>query len=71
MQFGEVIAVKINRDRVSGASKGFGFITMSAQSEADKAVSRLNFHPINGHELKVRLALPRAQRGITGPIIKP
>jgi RNA recognition motif-containing protein len=70
-QVGEVVSVKINRDRVSGASKGFGFITMSALSEADKAVSRFNFHSINGRKLKVRLAIPRAQRGTKRPIFEP
>jgi RNA recognition motif-containing protein len=71
MQVGEVIAIEINRDRVGGASKGFGFITMSAQSEADRAVSRFNSYSLSGHKLKVRLAVPRAQRGITNPIIEP
>ena len=71
MQVGEVIAIKINRDRASGASKGFGFLTMSALSEADKAVSRFNSYSLNGHKMKVRLVTPRAQRGTTSPIFEP
>ena len=70
-QVGEVMAVKINRDRVSGASRGFGFLTMSALSEADKAVSKFNSCSLNGHKLKVRLAIPRAQRGTTHTIYEP
>ena len=48
MQAGEVTAIKINKDRASGESKGFGFLSMSAQSEADKAVSRFNSYSLNG-----------------------
>ena len=59
-QVGEVLDVSIVRDRRSGESKGFGFITMSAQNEADKAVSRLHEHSLNGLNLNVRLAQPRA-----------
>jgi RNA recognition motif-containing protein len=66
MQVGEVIAVRIHRDRVSGESKGFGFLTMSAQSEADRAVSRFNSYPLGGQKLKVRLATPR----VTSPLFE-
>jgi len=59
-QAGEVLDVSIIRDRRSGESRGFGFVTMSAQSEADKAVSRLNEYSLNGLNLNVRLAQPRA-----------
>ena len=60
---GTVTAVDLIRDRKSGASKGFAFITMSAQSEADKAVSMFNAYSFNDQELKVDLAKPREQRG--------
>jgi RNA recognition motif-containing protein len=65
MQVGEVTAVSINKDRVSGASKGFGFLSMSFLSEADRAVSRFNAYSLSGHKLKVRLARPRSLRGET------
>ena len=64
-QAGEVTAVGVIKDRTSGESRGFAFITMSAQSEADKAVSMFNAYSLDEHELKVRLARPRAQRGLT------
>lgn len=60
---GTVTGVDLIRDRKSGASKGFAFITMSAQSEADKAVSMFNAYSFNDQELKVDLAKPREQRG--------
>ena len=63
MQVGEVIAIKINRDPLSGASKGFGFLTMSAQSEADKAVSMFNTYSLDDHRIKVALVKPRERRG--------
>jgi len=61
-QAGEVTSIKINKDRVSGKSKGFGFLAMSAQSEADQAVSTFNSYLLNGHKLKVRLSMPRPLR---------
>jgi nucleolin len=64
---GEVALVNIILDRTSGESKGFGFVTMSAQSEADKAISMFNTYSLSDHELKVDLAKPREQRGF-GPI---
>jgi RNA recognition motif-containing protein len=62
-QAGDVALVNIIKDRSSGESKGFGFVTMSAQSEADKAISMFNAFSLSDHELKVDLAKPREQRG--------
>lgn len=62
-QAGEVTSVHVILDRKSGVSKGFAFITMSAQSEADKAVSMFNSYPLAEHQLTVYLAKPREQRG--------
>ena len=62
-QAGDVALVNIIKDRTSGESKGFGFVTMSAQSEADKAISMFNAYSLSEHELKVDLAKPREQRG--------
>ena len=62
-QAGDVTAVDVIMDRKRGESKGFAFITMSAQSEADKAVSMFNSYSLDDHPLKVDLARPRVQRG--------
>ena len=70
-QAGEVTAAEIITDRKSGESRGFAFITMSAQSEADKAVSMFNSYSLDDHILKVNLAKPREQRGVTTPHIEP
>lgn len=63
-QAGDVSAVQIIEDRKSGESQGFAFITMSAQSEADKAVSMFNSYSLDDHFLKVDLVRPREQRGL-------
>ena len=62
-QAGDVTIVNIITDRQSGGSKGYAFVTMSAQSEADKAVSMFNTYSLEDHLLKVVLAKPREQRG--------
>jgi len=63
-QAGDVTSVNVIKDRKSGVSKGFAFITMSAQSEADKAISMFNSHSLNEHPLKVSLTKQREQRGL-------
>lgn len=68
---GDVTAIKIIKDRHSGESKGFGFITMSAQSEADNAVSKFNAYSLRDHRLKVHLAMPRPQRGASRTPFEP
>ena len=62
-QAGQVVSIDVIKDRNSGEPKGFAFITMSAQSEADKAISMFNAYSLGDHELKVNLAKPREQRG--------
>lgn len=62
-QAGDVTAVQIIQDRISGESKGFAFITMSAQSEADKAVSMFNSYVLDNHFLKVGIVRSRERRG--------
>lgn len=60
---GEVVSVEIMRDPRDGRSRGFAFITMSAQSEADRAVSMFHSYSLDDHTLKVLLSRPRIQRG--------
>jgi len=61
-QAGTVTAVDIIKDRASGQSKGFGFITMTTQADADKAISMFNAYSLSEHELKVNVAKPRVER---------
>lgn len=62
-QAGDVLGVHLITDRLTGESKGYAFVTMSAQSEADKAVSMFNSFFLSDHSLKVTLTRPREQRG--------
>lgn len=66
-QVGDVLDVSIVRDAPGGMSRGYGFVTMSALSEADAAVSRLDRHMLNGLALRVSLRQARAVRGIRSP----
>jgi RNA recognition motif-containing protein len=63
-QAGEVTAVNIITDRLHGGSKGYAFVTMSAQSEADKAVSMFNAYFLDDRHLKVTLVTSRKKRGL-------
>jgi nucleolin len=61
-QAGTVTAVDVIKDRDSGQSKGFGFVTMTAQADADKAISMFNAYSLGEQELKVNIAKPRVGR---------
>ncbi len=52
-EFGEIVSVNLIMDRYSGRSKGFGFIDMPNNSEADKAIKALNKSMLKGNEIKV------------------
>jgi RNA recognition motif-containing protein len=55
-QYGEVQEAIIIKDRMSGRSKGFGFVTFAEDADADKAMEALNGHDLNGRELVVNEA---------------
>ena len=61
-QAGTVSSVALIKDRDSGQSKGFAFIEMSTQVEAEKAISMFNGHSMGDRELKVSLARPREDK---------
>jgi RNA recognition motif-containing protein len=61
-QAGPVTSVEIIKDRDTGESKGFGFITMNDQADADKAISLFNAYSLAEKELKVNIAKPRTER---------
>ncbi len=59
---GEVSSVKILMDRETGRSRGFGFVEMPNQSEAESAVSEVNGKEVGGRPLRVNEARPREAR---------
>ena len=57
--FGQVTSVKIITDKFSGDARGFGFVEMSSNSEAQSAISGLDGKDLKGRALKVNEARPR------------
>jgi RNA recognition motif-containing protein len=55
-EFGEIESLKVIKDRYSGRSKGYGFIEMPSNSEAEQAILALNKKRIDGNNIKVRAA---------------
>lgn len=62
-QAGNVAQAEVVKDRDSGQSRGFGFVTMASQAEAQKAISMFNAFSWNDRELKVNTAKAREERG--------
>ena len=60
--FGEVSSVKILMDRETGRSRGFGFVEMPNQNEAQSAISQLNGKDLGGRALRINEARPRERR---------
>ena len=65
-QCGMVDSVNVITDRDTGQSKGFAFVEMSSDSEAQKAIEELNGTSIDGREIKVSEAKPKAPRDNRG-----
>ncbi len=62
-QAGTVESVAVIKDRDSGMSKGFAFVEMSTQAEAQKAISMFNNYMLAERALKVNPARPKEERG--------
>ncbi|WP_321481259.1 RNA-binding protein [uncultured Bacteroides sp.] len=58
-EYGDVSSVKIIMDRESGRSKGFGFVEMTNDEEATKAINTLNASDLEGRAMVVKEARPR------------
>ena len=61
-EFGEVESARVITDRYSGRSKGFGFVEMTAEDDAQKAIEALNGKAVDGREIRVDKAKPRTER---------
>lgn len=60
--YGEVASLELIIDKASGRSKGFGFVEMPSNSEADTAIKGLNETQMGGRMIKVNQAQPRGKR---------
>ena len=58
-QFGEVTAVRVVTDRMTGRSKGFGFVTMPDATQAQAAIDALNGHELDGRTVRVNESQPK------------
>ena len=61
-QFGTVTSAKVMMDRETGRSKGFGFVEMGSDPEAQAAINGMNGQPIDGRAVVVNEARPREER---------
>ncbi len=60
--YGKIESVNLITDKFTGESKGFGFVEMSSNAEADAAIKALNETPLKGRNMKVNQAKPRGDR---------
>jgi RNA recognition motif-containing protein len=58
-EYGEVTSAKIISDKFSGRSKGFGFVEMSSDDEANNSIKELNNAEVSGRNIKVNESKPR------------
>ena len=61
-EYGEVSSVKIISDRETGRSRGFGFVEMPDNAQAEAAIAGLNEKPLGGRPIRVNEAKPREDR---------
>ncbi len=61
--YGDVESADVVTDRVSGRSRGFGFVEMPSQSEAESAIAGLNGKDVMGRALTVNVSKPRESTG--------
>ncbi|HET9822607.1 MAG TPA: RNA-binding protein [Burkholderiaceae bacterium] len=61
-QFGTVTSAKVMMDRETGRSKGFGFVEMGSDAEAQAAINGMNGQPLEGRPVVVNEARPREER---------
>jgi len=62
-EYGKVVEAQVLVDRETGRSRGFGFVKMENDEEAQRAIDNLNGKPFKGRPLTVNEARPREERG--------
>lgn len=61
-EYGEVTSAKVIMDKFTNRSKGFGFVEMSDDAAAQKAIAELDGATVDGRTIKVSVAKPREER---------
>lgn len=64
--YGTVERVNLITDRDTGQARGFGFVEMSVNAEADRAIAELNGRELDGRALNVNEARPKTERSSSG-----
>jgi cold-inducible RNA-binding protein len=65
-EIGEVTSVNLITDRMTGQSRGFAFVEMADDGEAQEAINKLNGKDVDGRALKVEEARPKRDSGFGG-----
>ena len=65
-QAGTVVSVNLITDRASGRAKGFGFVEMGSQAEAEEAIRMFNEYELDGRAIRVSVARPQEKRERSG-----
>ena len=65
-QFGQVRRATVVTDRETGRARGFGFVEMGSDTEAQAAIEGLNGRTLDGRQIQVNIARPREDRGGSG-----
>lgn len=60
-EFGEVSSANVIKNQHSGRSRGYGFVEMPNDSEANEAIKALNDSPLQGRNIRVNQAKPRRE----------
>jgi len=61
-QFGQVSSAKVITDRETGKSRGFGFVEMGSNTEAEQAMAKLNGKEVEGRQISVSVAREKENR---------
>jgi RNA recognition motif-containing protein len=70
-ELGTCISVKIIRDKLTGLSKGFAFVEMATEKEAQDAIQKCKGVDLDGKKLVVKEAKPKAKKGLNKPAPAP
>jgi RNA recognition motif-containing protein len=61
-QAGQIVSAEVKMDRMTGRSRGFGFVEMSTEEETQKAIEMFNGYSLDGRALVVNVARPMEDR---------
>lgn len=65
-EYGEVVSVAIPTDRETGRQRGFGFVEMSNQAQAEAAIKGPNGREVDGRQIAVNVSQPKSREGAGG-----